>query len=73
MIETLLLGFLIGLWHAMDLDHIAAILTFVAADNSSRLRSMTYGIIWGLGHATMLMIVALMVMTLDLQIGDEFA
>lgn len=73
MIETLLLGFLIGFWHAMDIDHIAAILTFVAADNSSRLRSISYGIIWGLGHATMLMIVALVVMTFNLQIGDGFA
>ena len=32
-----------------------------------------YGIVWGIGHATMLMIVAVVVMTLNLQIGDEFA
>ena len=73
MIEILLLGFLIGLWHAMNIDHIAAIITFIAVDNSSRLRSVVYGLIWGLGHATMLMIVVLAVMTLKLQIGDEFA
>jgi high-affinity nickel permease len=73
MIEILLLGVLIGLWHAMDIDHIAAIITFIAVDNSSRLRSVVYGLIWGLGHATMLMIVALAVMTFNLQIGDELA
>ena len=32
-----------------------------------------YGIVWGIGHATMLMIVAVVVMTLNLRIGDEFA
>jgi len=73
MIETLLLGFLIGLWHAMDIDHIAALLTFVAGNNTSRWRSVSYGIIWGLGHATMLMMVALVVMTFGLQVTDEFA
>ncbi len=73
MIEILLLGVLVGLWHAIDIDHIAAIITFIAVDNSSRLRSVVYGLIWGLGHATMLMIVVLAVMTLKLQIGDEFA
>ncbi len=73
MIEILLLGFLIGLRHALDIDHIAAIITFIAVDNSSRLRSVVYGLIWGLGHATMLMLVALVVMTLNLQIGDELA
>ena len=73
MIDILLLGVLIGLWHAMDIDHIAAMITFIAVDNSSRLHSIVYGLIWGLGHAAMLMIVALAVMTLNLQIGDEFA
>ena len=67
MIEILLLGVLIGLWHAMDIDHIAAIITFIAVDNSSRLRSIVYGLVWGLGHATMLMVVALVVMTLILR------
>lgn len=73
MIEILLLGVLIGLWHAIDIDHIAAIITIIAVDNSSRVRSVAYGLIWGLGHATMLTIVALAVMTFKLQIGDELA
>ena len=42
MIDILLLGVLIGLWHAMDIDHIAAMITFIAVDNSSRLRSVVY-------------------------------
>lgn len=73
MLSILLLGFLIGVWHALDMDHIAAIITFVAGNNSSRRRAIGYGAAWGVGHATMLLIMMLLTMTFDLKLSDGLA
>ena len=47
------LGFLLGLRHAMDADHIAAVSAIVGRERS--IRSATpIGLLWGLGHAATL-------------------
>jgi len=67
MASSLLVGFLIGLRHALDVDHIAAILAFTAGENASPRRSMVLGGIWGIGHATMLLLLGVAVFMFDLQ------
>ena len=51
----LVLGFLIGMVHAFEADHMAAIGT-LAADNKKRM--FFRGAIWGLGHTTMLFVMS---------------
>ena len=67
MASSLVFGFLIGLRHALDIDHVAAILTFAASENASPGRSMALGGIWGIGHATMLLLLGMTTLLFDLQ------
>ncbi len=50
------LGFLLGLRHATDADHVMAVGALVSRERSSR-AAMTLGALWGLGHTLTLMLV----------------
>ena len=47
---ALLLGFLLGLQHALEADHVAAV-TSIASRESSVRGMVRHGAVWGLGHA----------------------
>jgi ABC-type nickel/cobalt efflux system permease component RcnA len=53
---TLLLGLLLGLRHALDADHVAAVTTIAGGRGGLR-QSALVGLAWGLGHALSLAIV----------------
>jgi len=53
---AVLLGVLLGLRHAFEPDHLAAVSTLVA-DTSSARRGALLGVIWGLGHTASLIVV----------------
>jgi sulfite exporter TauE/SafE len=48
-LATLLVGFVLGLQHATDTDHLVAVTT-LASDAGSPRRSAMVGALWGLGH-----------------------
>ncbi len=73
MASSLVFGFLIGLRHALDIDHVAAILTFAASENASPGRSMALGGIWGIGHATMLLLMGMATLLFGLQPSANLA
>ncbi len=50
MISALALGFLFGVRHAFDADHLAAVATLVVRGDS-RSETIRVGLAWGLGHA----------------------
>ena len=52
--STLALGFVLGLRHALDADHLAAVSTF-ASEEKSLLRSSMIGVSWGMGHTAALL------------------
>lgn len=52
---TLALGFVLGLKHALDADHLAAVSTF-ASEYKSVWRSSLVGVYWGLGHSAALLV-----------------
>lgn len=56
----LLLGFALGLRHAFDADHVAAMGTIVAREHSVR-RAALLGAVWGLGHSTSLFVASAIV------------
>ena len=51
-------GFLLGVRHAADADHIAAVSTFVSQDRSVA-RSCLLGTFWGMGHTAALFVAGL--------------
>lgn len=53
MLTILGLGFLLGLQHAMEADHIVAVATLASggADRGRLRRALRHGLFWGLGHA----------------------
>jgi len=57
MISILALGLLIGMQHALEADHVAAV-SAIAANQSSRRKIIAHGAIWGIGHTLTLMIIA---------------
>ena len=52
----LALGFLLGLRHATDADHVVAVTTLVSRERSSR-AALVLGAAWGLGHTLTLVVV----------------
>ena len=54
---VLLLGLVIGMQHALESDHVAAVSSIAARQTSAR-RIITHGAVWGLGHTVTLMAVA---------------
>jgi hypothetical protein len=61
------LGLLLGLRHAFEADHIAAVSTIVSREKGP-LRSGSIGAFWGVGHLTSLLLVGLPVVGLGLRL-----
>ena len=64
-------GFLLGLRHALDSDHLAAVST-VLAERPSLLASGAVGLWWGIGHTLTLMLVGSVVLAWGIRIPEEF-
>ncbi|MFO0768414.1 MAG: hypothetical protein U0231_16910 [Nitrospiraceae bacterium] len=71
-LTVLSLGFILGLRHALDTDHLVAVST-VLAERPSLQASTSIGLFWGLGHTLMLLCVGAVVMALNLRIPDSLA
>jgi high-affinity nickel permease len=67
-IGILLIGLGIGLRHALDADHLAAVSTIVS-ERKSLFSSMLIGGLWGIGHTASLLLAGVAVIALNLQIG----
>lgn len=65
-------GFLLGVKHALDADHIVAVTTIVSRSRSFR-RSVLVGLSWGIGHALTLFAVGFAVLVFKLTIPDRLA
>ena len=70
--SLLSLGFLLGLKHALDADHVAAILT-IATENRTFWRSSLIGFCWGVGHTVILLVVGTAVLLFNLTIPSAWA
>ena len=57
MTTILILGLLIGMQHALEADHIAAVATIAARQSSIR-KVIRHGAVWGIGHTLALMLFA---------------
>jgi sulfite exporter TauE/SafE len=64
------LGFLLGLKHATDADHLAAVSTIVS-ERKGLFSSAIIGGLWGLGHTISLVIAGILVLALDFTINQR--
>jgi hypothetical protein len=66
------LGFVLGLKHATDPDHIVAVTTFLGKERQLR-RACGIGLFWGLGHTIALAIAGIVVIGLKIPISKWLA
>jgi ABC-type nickel/cobalt efflux system permease component RcnA len=71
-ISVLGLGFVLGLKHALDADHLVAVTTIVS-EKRGLLNSAIVGAVWGLGHTAALLAVGIIVILLQAQIPERLA
>jgi len=67
---VLLLGFAIGLRHALEADHVAAVASLAAHSNSVR-RTFGLGAAWGIGHALPLLALGVAVLVTGMVLPAE--
>jgi ABC-type nickel/cobalt efflux system permease component RcnA len=69
---VILLGFLIGMQHAMEADHVAAVASLATRGNSLS-KAVRQGAAWGVGHALTLVLIGSIVLTMDTLVPENFA
>lgn len=67
LIGTLALGFVLGLKHALDADHVVAVSTIVGRERSIW-KAARIGAVWGVGHTASLVAAAVAVVALRMRI-----
>lgn len=72
LLSTLLLGFLVGLQHAIQPDHVAAVAS-IAAENKSSRSIVRHGVAWGVGHTSTLFLIGSACLLLVSTIPDTIA
>lgn len=72
MISILAIGFLIGLQHALEADHVAAVAS-LASRNQSISQTMRRGALWGIGHTVALLAVGSIIILMDKTVPDTMA
>lgn len=72
MTGILLLGFLIGMQHAFEADHVAAVSSMVTSGTSVR-RAVHHGLAWGLGHSLILGAVTGLMIGFGLSVDEEWS
>jgi high-affinity nickel permease len=64
-------GFVLGIRHALDVDHLAAVST-ILSERRSLWRSSLVGMVWGLGHTVSLLVMAINVAVIVLIIAGIY-
>ncbi len=72
MSAILLLGLLMGMQHALEADHMAAVSSIVCRASSVR-RILRHGLVWGTGHAVTLIAVAGLALSTGLAMDEGIA
>jgi high-affinity nickel-transport protein len=71
-VSLLILGFLLGLRHALDPDHVVAVAAIVARHPSAG-RAARVGALWGLGHSATILLVGGVIAWFRVAVSDGVA
>ena len=66
LLSVTLLGFLLGMRHATDPDHVVAVTTIVSQQRSLG-RAARTGVLWGVGHTATILLVGGAIIVLKVQ------
>lgn len=72
LLTSLFFGFLLGVKHALDADHVVAVTTIVSRSRSI-LRAVVAGLSWGIGHTIALFAAGFVVLVFRLTIPDKLS
>ena len=72
MITLLLLGFLIGMRHALEADHVAAVASLATRSRSIG-ETVRHGAVWGIGHTLTLFLFGSLVIWMDGVMPEQLA
>jgi len=72
MLSLLLIGFLIGMRHALEADHVAAVASLVSRPGN-RNDALKQGAVWGLGHTITLFLFGSVAILIDSAISEQLA
>jgi len=71
-IGVLLFGFLLGMRHAFESDHVAAVSTLVTRSNNTR-ETIWMGVSWGIGHTFTLFLIGSMLLLIHVEFPEHVA
>lgn len=69
---TLGLGFLLGVKHALEADHVVAVSTIISQTKDFK-KSLSLGASWGLGHTITLFVVGFIILFFKIKVIDRVA
>jgi sulfite exporter TauE/SafE len=69
-VTVLLIGFVFGLYHAIEADHLAAV-SAIVSEHKNVLTASIIGGFWGFGHTLSLFVVGALVIFVKLQISER--
>ena len=72
MLYIFVIGFLLGLRHALEADHLAAVASLATRSRSTS-ETVRTGIAWGLGHTITLFVVCAVVLAMDIGFPEQLA
>lgn len=73
MTSFLLLGFFIGMSHALESDHLAAVGTIASSGKATPKRLAALGASWGMGHTATLLLISFPVIIFGIALSDQIA
>ncbi|MED1467236.1 sulfite exporter TauE/SafE family protein [Bacillus salipaludis] len=71
-LSVLALGFVLGIKHAIEPDHVIAVST-IASQSKKLSRSSLAGVFWGIGHTATLLIVGIILLIMKGKIPEKWA
>lgn len=72
LLPILFLGLMMGIQHAFDPDHVAAIVSLSTKTKSLK-QSLPRGIVWGIGHTLAILAIGLLVLLFNIAIPESFS
>ena len=72
LLSILTIGFLLGIKHALEPDHIIGVST-IASQSKKLWKSSLVGVFWGIGHTGTLFAVGMIIILLKVNISDAWA